>query len=228
MDKMRIDAYSQADYSGGIVSTYTALINPETYKFSYKIEFCDAQAPGTSAVNLRFNKMPPQDFNFDFIFDSTGVVDSSILPNLLSNSVSPDVIDQIETFKHTVLKYVGDIHRPYFLKLHWGKLNFKGVLTSLDIEFKLFNPDGSPIRAVAKAGFKGSVEENLRAALEDKQSPDITHKRVFQGNDTFFLLTNSIYNNEQYYIPAAAFNKLNSFRKIKQGTSLYFPPISQS
>lgn len=232
MDKMYIQAYSTADYSQKAGDKFTVLVNPETYKFSYTVEFSDAQAPGTSAVNLRFNRMPPQNFNFDFIFDGTGVVTaSSLLPtvsNPLSNSGSSDVIDQIETFKHTVFNYQGDIHRPYFLKLHWGTLSFKGVLTSLDIEFKLFNPDGSPVRAVAKAGFRGSVEDNLRAALEDRQSPDITHKRVFQGNDTFVLLTNSIYNSEQYYIPVAAFNKLNSFRKIKQGTALYFPPVSQS
>jgi hypothetical protein len=95
----------------------------------------------------------------------------------------------LEIFKHQLLQYQGEIHRPYYLKIHWGTLLFKGVLTSLDIEYKLFSPDGTPLRAIAKCAFKGSIEESLRLAIENRMSPDITHKRIIKQGDTLALMT---------------------------------------
>lgn len=231
VEKMYIQAYLDAAFTTKAGDKFSVQVNPESYKISYNVEFADAQAPGTSAVNLRFKKILPQSFSFDFLFDNTGVIrDASLLSIAISNPFaggsSNDVITQIETFKQTVLNYQGNIHRPNFLKLHWGTLTFKGVLTSMDINFKLFNPDGTPIRAVVKVTLRGSIEDDLRTALEDRQSPDITHERVFKAYDKFTLLTEKIYGDSKYYIAAAAFNGLNSFRKIPQGKRLYFPPLS--
>ena len=222
LEKLYIVPYNNPDYAVAHIAAppFFALINPETYTYRYRIEFCETQAPGTSAVSLKFNKMPPQEFNFDFLFDSTGVI-QSLFPNVLP------VAEQLELFRHQILQYKGNIHRPYYLKIHWGTLLFKGVLTSMDIEFKLFNPDGSPIRAIAKCAFKGSIEENLRVALENPMSPDITHERIFKASDRLSLLTQRIYNDQQFYIDVAAFNRLDGFRKIRAGTKIYFPPIEK-
>src|SRR3546814_19360438 len=89
------------------------------------------------------------------------------------------VAEHIEDFKKKIIDFKGDIHRPYYLKIHWGTLLFKGVLTQIDIEYKVFTTDGTPIRAVAKCSFTESIEDHLREAIENKQSPDITHERTF-------------------------------------------------
>ncbi len=65
----------------------------------------------------------------------------------------------------------------------WGNLIFKGRAIELGITYKLFNPDGQPIRAVAKVKFKGSIEEKKRAAKENKSSPDLTHRRKVKAGD---------------------------------------------
>ncbi|MBN8787292.1 MAG: LysM peptidoglycan-binding domain-containing protein [Terrimonas sp.] len=220
LEKLYIVPYKTADYAITSIAAppFFALINPETYTYRYKIEFCDTQAPGTSGVSLKFNKMPPQEFNFDFLFDGTGII-QGVLPSIVP------VADQLDLFRNQILYYKGDIHRPYYLKIHWGTLLFKGILTSMDIEFKLFSPDGAPLRAVAKCSFKGSIEENLRLAMENRMSPDITHSRIVKQSDKISLLTRDMYKDQQYYIDVAAFNKLDSFRKIKAGTALLFPPI---
>ena len=165
--------------------------------------------------------MPPQEFNFDFLFDSTGVISSLFSP-------PAPVADQLDAFRHKILQYQGNIHRPYYLKIHWGTLLFKGVLTSMDIEFKLFKPDGSPIRAIAKCAFKGSIEENLRVAMENAMSPDITHERKVAANDRLPLMTKKIYNDIRYYIDVAGFNRLDGFRNIPTGVKILFPPTDQT
>ncbi len=219
LEKLYIVAFSKPDFALTSIAAppFFALINPETYSYKYKIEFCETQAPGTSGVNMKFNKMPPQEYNFDFLFDGTGVI-QSIFPAALP------VTEQLEIFRHSILQYQGDIHRPYYLKIHWGTLLFKGVLTSMDIEFKLFSPDGSPLRAIAKCAFKGSVEENLRLAMENRMSPDITHKRIMKSSDRLPLLVKNIYNDQRYYIDVAGFNKMDGFRKINDGTEIKLPP----
>ena len=220
LEKLYIVPYNNADYAVTHIAAppFFALINPETYSHRYKIDFYDTQAPGTSGLSLRFNKMPPEEFNFDFLFDGTGVI-QSIFPSMIP------VNEQLELFRHQLLQYQGDIHRPYYLKIHWGTLLFKGVLTSLDIEFKLFSPDGTPLRAIAKCAFKGSIEETLRLAIENRMSPDITHKRIIKQGDKLALMTQKIYNDQQYYMDVAKFNKLDGFRKTNPGTELFFPPI---
>jgi len=217
LEKLYILSYSDQAYSNVVGAPFYALINPETYTYRYKIEFCESQAPGTSGVALKFNKMPPQEFNFDFLFDGTGVIDGA-------TAAKTPVADQLDDFRHKLLLYQGEIHRPYYLKIHWGTLLFKGVLTAMDIEFKLFAPDGSPIRAMAKCSFKGTVEENLRVALENPMSPDITHERRVTATDRLPLMTKKIYNNQQYYIDVAGYNQLDGFRHLTTGSTLFFPP----
>lgn len=219
-EKLYIVPYNNEDYAPSHRASppFYALINPETYTFKYKIEFCETQAQGTSAVCLKFNKMPPQEFNFDFLFDGTGIIQGN------SQTVIP-VTDQLDNFRHQILDYNGDIHQPYYLKIHWGTLLFKGVLTSMDIEFKLFSPDGSPLRAMAKCAFKGSIEENLRLAMENRMSPDITHRRQLLQGDKLSLLSEKVYQDHQYYFEVAKFNNLDGFRNTSPGKELFFPPL---
>jgi len=219
LEKLYILSYSDPDYSTIAAPPFFALINPETYTYRYKIEFCETQGQGSSGVALKFNKIPPQEFNFDFLFDSTGAITNILTPPL-------PVPDQLDLFRHQILQYQGDIHRPYYLKIHWGTLLFKGVLTAMDIEFKLFKPDGTPIRAVAKCSFKGTIEENLRVAMENPLSPDITHGRVVTAADKLPLMTIKIYNDQKYYIDVATYNRLDGFRNIQTGTKLSFPPTA--
>lgn len=228
IEKLYIQAYSDPKFEKKTGDKLETLINPETYTYRYKIDFCETQAAGTSGVALKFNKLPPQEFNFDFLFDGTGVVKgSSVLEVGISNpfTQSKNVAEQIDEFKHRVLEYKGEHHRPNYLQILWGTLIFKGVLISMDIEFKLFRPDGTPIRAIAKCMFKGTVDETLRVAKENPQSPDITHERNFTATDRLPLLTNSIYKDQRYYIDVAATNRLDSFRRILPGFKLFFLPL---
>jgi len=230
IEKLYIQSYSDPEYTKQVKGNYPVLINPETYTYRYKIEFCETQAPGTSGVALKFNKMPPQEFNFDFLFDGTGVIkDASVLSVSIANpfAKSASVADKLNEFKERVLEYKGEIHRPYYLKILWGTLLFKGVLTGMDIEFKLFKPDGTPLRAIAKCSFKGTVEEKLRVAKENPMSPDITHERIVKSNDRIDLMTKGIYKDQKYYINVAAVNELDGFRELATGTKIFFPPFDE-
>jgi len=218
LEKMKIRAYSDPDLGDdSFIDEFTAMMNPETYSLDYKIEYQDGQGQGTSASQQRFTVTKPEEFSFEFLFDNTGIVDGN---------PRGDLVDELKTFRDLLVGYEGDVHEPKHFKLIWGGTLFKGRCTALSIAYKLFNPDGTPIRATCKVTFKGSIEENLRVAQENASSPDLTHYHRAQAGETLPLLCYRVYGDSGYYLAVARVNKLVNFRKLTDGDELFFPPLA--
>ncbi|VXB30236.1 conserved hypothetical protein [Flavobacterium sp. 9AF] len=221
LKKLKVVAYSDPEFSSKVADgEFDTLMNPEKYTFHYKIEQDEQQAAGTSTVSPRFKKTLPENLELEFVFDRTGVIEGK-------EALESGIIDDIEKFKKVILDYNGEEHKPNYLVISWGSLLFKGSLTEMDIEFKLFKPDGTPIRAVAKAKFTGFVEDDLRAARENNKSPDLTHIRIVKEGDTLPLLSYKIYGDAKYYLEVAKANNIINFRKLKTGQEIFFPPLQK-
>ena len=225
LEKMLILAFETSEdaENGGqseAKDKFEALINPETYGLDYKVKTADAQGQGTSSTQVKFEYTMPEELNFEFLFDNTGIIDGKPKPD--------GVFDDVNHFRKMLTGYQGSSHEPYHLKLVWGNLIFKCRAIELGIAYKLFNPDGKPIRAVAKVKFKSSIEEKKRAAKENKTSPDLTHIRKVKAGDTLPLMCQLIYGDPGYYLQVAKFNGLGNFRVLRPGTDLVFPPIAKT
>jgi Contractile injection system tube protein len=224
--KMLILAFadSKKAESGGVAEaddSFEALINPETYTLEYKLKFSESgQGQGTSGKQLKYEYTEPEEMSFEFLFDNTGIIDGN---------PRDSVADDIKRFKEVLVEYKGDAHEPRHFKLVWGENSiFKGRVTEVSITYKLFNSDGTPIRALAKVKFKSSIEEQKRAAKEDKKSPDLTHIRKVKRGDTLPQLCFDIYGDPKYYLDVAARNGLDNFRRLPPGSNLKFPAIAKS
>ncbi|MDO8951515.1 MAG: hypothetical protein Q7U86_02760 [Draconibacterium sp.] len=231
--KLRIKAYKDEQFSEEVADgEFRTLVNPNKYSFKYKIEQNDDQASGTSASAPRFNKILPEDLSLEFIFDRTGVITDYGAAGTSDDKTFKDegggIIDDIEKFKKVVFDYNGDEHKPNYLIISWGTLLFKGTLTEMDITYKLFKSDGTPLRATASAKFKGFVEDNLRVARENNSSPDLTHIRMVKEGDTLPLMTFRIYGDSKYYLEVAKANNITNFRKLTVGRKIFFPPIEKT
>ncbi|HPF10743.1 MAG TPA: LysM peptidoglycan-binding domain-containing protein [Flavobacteriaceae bacterium] len=222
LKKLKVTGYKDDKFTQKVGDgEFTTLLNPEKYTLKYKVEYTEAQGQGTSATQPKFVRTPPEEFELDFLFDRTGVIKGQ------DESSGDGIIDDLEQFKKIVFDYSGDEHKPNYVMVGWGTLLFKGTLLEMSIEFKLFGPDGTPLRAVVKTKFKGSVEEDLRVAKENNNSPDLTHIRVVNEGDTLPLMTFKIYGDSKYYLEVAKANKLQNFRKLKVGQKIMFPPIEK-
>jgi len=231
--KLRIKAYKDEQFSDEVADgEFRTLVNPNKYSFKYKIEQNDDQASGTSTSAPRFNKILPEDLSLEFIFDRTGVITDYGAAGTSDDKTFKDegsgIIDDIEKFKKVVFDYNGDEHKPNYLIISWGTLLFKGTLTEMDITYKLFKSDGTPLRATATAKFKGFVEDNLRVAKENNSSPDLTHIRMVKDGDTLPLMTFRIYGDSKYYLEVAKANNITNFRKLTVGRKIFFPPIKKT
>lgn len=221
LEKMRITSFSKPEMNAtDKVDEFEVFINPENYSQEFKIEYNQEQGAGTSANTPRFTQMPPKEMSFDFLFDRTGALpDSPIHPK--------GVVDDIDKLKKMTYEFDGDIHRPPYLMITWGTLEFRCVLLSLQIQYKLFRPDGTPTRAMVKGTFKEFKDEELREREENTNSPDLTHIRVVKSGDTLTLMTYRIYGDSKYYMEVARINNLTSIQRIEPGQELIFPPLEK-
>jgi len=225
LEKMLILAFADSKKAedGGVKEaddSFEALINPETYTLDYKLKFSESgQGQGTSGKQLKYEYTEPEEITFEFLFDNTGIIDGK---------PRDSIADDIKKLKRVLIEYKGNIHEPPHFKLVWGQNSiFKGRVTEVSITYKLFKSDGTPVRAVAKVKFKSSIEEQKRAAKENKKSPDLTHVRKVKLGDTLPLLCYQIYGDPGYYLDVAKENELGNFRFLTPGTDLVFPPIEK-
>lgn len=215
LKKLIIEAYKTEDYSGSPIDTFTAMFNPENYSRKYAVKYKDRQGAGDTASPQVFEAIEPESYDFTFLLDGTGVTGTSV-----------KVHEEVEHFLDVTGRNIGDIHRPPYLIVSWGSLLIKGVLKSADINFKLFSPDGIPIRAEIRASFAGAMEDQRRVAEADNKSPDLTHARIVKLGDNLPLMVAEIYTNPAaYYLQVAEVNGLNNFRRLRAGQNLIFPPV---
>jgi hypothetical protein len=216
LEKLVIKAYEQADYSGDAIAQFSAYINPSEITLAYDVEYDDGQGAGTTGSRMEFKKIKPGDLSLSFFLDGTG-----------ANGTVIDVQQKIESFQQ-VTGYNGNIHRPNYLKIAWGTISVKRcVLKSASIAYKLFKPDGVPLRAVVSASFSDNSDDETRVALARDLSPDLTHARIFSAGDSLPLLCYQIYGSPDYYLDVAEANNLLDFRNIQPGTRILFPPLEK-
>jgi LysM repeat protein len=216
LEKLTIKAYSQADYSGQPIGEFTSFVNPNEITLAYEMEYDAAQGSGSTGSRMNFKKMKPGDMSLTFFIDGTG-----------ANGTPLDVQAKIESFQ-TVTGYNGNIHRPNYLKVVWGTLQVKRcVLKSASIAYKLFKPDGIPLRAIITANFTDNSDDTTRVAMAQDSSPDLTHVRLVKSGDTLPKMCYDIYGDPGYYLDVAMANKLNNFRNLQTGTKIFFPPLEK-
>jgi len=217
LEKLTILAYEAPDYAGSpLPDRFEAFVNPAEITLGYEMEYDSAQGAGTTNARQEFKKVKPGDLTLAFFIDGTG-----------ANGRPFDVQAGVERFQ-TVTGYNGNIHRPNYLKVMWGTLQIKRcVLKSAQIAYKLFRPDGVPLRAVVNATFADNADDATRVAIAQDQSPDLTHVRVLAAGDSLPLLCHRLYGDAARCVQVAQANGFDRFRDLAPGTRVVFPPLER-
>jgi len=219
LELMKITGYTDEEFQTAFAGQpYSVMINPESIKYQRSIEYNEQQAPDTSSASQKYKSTPSDKLNFDIVIDCTGIVDAK----------RTNMATEIAALEKIVFTYNGNIHRPNFVKVQWGKnITFKGVLVSFDISYTLFRPDGSPLRAKISLGFSQYISPKTVTQKDAAGSPDLTHLVTVVDGMSLPQLCLQVWNDESYYVQVARFNGLNKFRNLKGIDQLIFPPIIQ-
>jgi len=231
--KLRLKAYEKFDngsasspLAGGV---YTLQLNPQSLDLGFDLnnvidedeEPASAAGMPVSDKNKVYNR---QTIRLEFIIDNTGVVPNSpdgIFFNIWGYSIK----DSIELLKKVTIKPTRASHRPPFVQLEWGELLLVGKVNDFSVNYTLFNSSGDPIRANVKLSIVEEVDEQVIS--REFQSPDITRIVTVKEGDTLISLCESFYDDSRYYLKVATYNNLSSFRRLKVGSLLQFPPLEK-
>ncbi|NUN12896.1 MAG: hypothetical protein HUU55_04605 [Myxococcales bacterium] len=221
LEKLRIECFESPDYTTPSTGRFEAYINPQEIVISYDVEYDGSQGAGTTNSRMEFKKAKPGDLSLTFTLDGTGA------NGRLVDGKPLDVQKQVELFQ-TVTGYSGKIHRTSYLKVAWGTLSIKRcVLKSASIAYKLFHPNGVPLRAVITANFTDNSDDTTRVAMVQDESSDLTHLRLVKAGDTLPALCTAIYGDPFRYLDVARVNGLTQFRRLETGKTLIFPPLGK-
>jgi len=221
VEKIAIQAYSDAKLTAKVGQVFFIPINPETYSEKRQLKYDTNQGIGNQGNNPKFGATGSEELKLDFVLDGTKAIEGNLLKD-------KSVADQVKMFLDTVYHMDGKIHKPYFLKVQWGKyLTFPSVLTSVDINYPLFDRNGTPLRAKVSATFLNYIEQEKRIQLEDKSSPDLTHVRSVVQGSRLDLMAHEMYGDSKYMLQIARENNLTALRPLRGGTQLEFPPFDK-
>jgi len=194
---------------------YSAMFNPDSWDEKYQYVYCEVQEPGTQETVHRFRSSPSNELNFKLLIDGTG-----------ASGVKKNVTENILLLRATV-GYDGRLHQTRPVVIVWGFFFFKGYIQTLDIHYKLFSPDGKPLRAEVTLSFSASTDPVSRVLQSDPQSADLTHTRQIKAGDRLDNLCNSIYGAPRFNLEVAKANDLTTIRKLPLGQTFVFPPLEK-
>jgi len=217
MSNMKIVAYSDGTFNTKVAKgDYEVMLNPEKLQWNRSIQYNEETSIDSSAPAAKYSKTLSEKLSFDLVIDCTGVVDSKRV-NLPA---------EVTKLSKVIYDYNGDIHRPNYVIINWGSgLAFKCVLTSFNLSYTFFKPDGTPLRAKISLEFSSSIDAATLAKKDDKKSPDMSHLVSLVEGDNLPQISNQIYLSPNYYVQIAQFNGLNKFRRLQAGKVLTVPPL---
>jgi len=203
---------------------FVAPINPETYTTNFKVSVDQQQGHGNEGTEIRYRSTAPEELRLDFILDGTNTMEG--YSGKTSDYATRPVSKQLRDFLLCCYDMNGPIHRPNFVIVMWGQeFSFRCVLANADINYTLFEPDGSPLRVKISATFLHHKSREEILAEARPTSPDLTHiQRVKQG-DRLDNLSFSTYDDPGFLTELANYNGLTTIRKLKAGTQLSLPPL---
>lgn len=217
MELMKITGYTDGEFASSFEgSPYSVMINPDTIKWQRMVDYNVQQSPDSSSSSQKYKSTPSDKLNFDIVIDCTGIVDGK----------RTEMSVEIAALEKIIFTYNGEIHRPNFVKIQWGKdFIFKGVLKSFDTSYTLFRSDGSALRAKVSLAFDIYISQSTVNKKDARQSPDVSHWVTVVEGVSLPQLCQQVWKDDSKYVQVAKHNRLNKFRDLRGIEKLIFPPI---
>jgi hypothetical protein len=112
------------------------------------------------------------------------------------------------------------VSTPPICQIAWGRLQFVGVIQSVDVTYTMFAPDGTPVRARADV----TAIRHEPTADEDAAAATASTQVTVTAGDTLSAIAAELYGDETAWRAIAAANGLTNPRTLQTGVELLVPP----
>ena len=189
--------------------------NPADYKLTKENTFAEIPIPGLASPPLQYVRGGSRVLAMDLL------VDTSDDPK---KSVYTEYVVHIERAMAKDPK----LHAPPIVEFVWGpQPKFRGVLTSLDVSYLLFNTDGTPLRA--KLGVKLKEYRPVKVQIKEVEqtSPDVEKRYVVRAGETLSSISSAVFRDPAHWREIARANRITDPTTLVPGTVLTVPPLPE-
>lgn len=213
--KLSIEVETSA---GKFEKTVAALFNPNQISINKSAKWRTSAQGEADTGKAHFPYGEPATMTLDLFFDTY--------------EEGADVREHTrELFFLTTVQEHGKLHRPPLCKIQWGAFNISDefqctwVLQSLNQRFTLFLADGMPVRATLSCTFRQWRSDELEEKLLNRQSVDVSKRRVVSSRDTLSSIAAEEYEDPLLWRPIAEANHIHQPRKLVIGQVLAIPAL---
>lgn len=209
-----VDKIKIVNQLAGSDVSFVTQINPNSVKIGKKVNYARLQAIGSNEYIAKYKHHEPSTMSFEIYFDDTGAI---------PNADGSNIAQRIEKLEAAVYNIKESQNEPGYVVLVWGNTIFHGRAESINYDYSLFAPDGTPLRVKISLSFIGSFENS------SSQDPNTQSAQVvtFSAGDSLVNYCESIYSDSSYCTDVAAANGLDSIRNITSGSVVIFPPLKR-
>lgn len=213
------------------IGSFRLPVNPDKFDLSYELSANldnDTEEPLTvfrTPVKRKPKSFNPRTISFEFMIDNTGAI--PFAPPTASSTLTAghSIEDSLEYLRKLTIKPNRESHMPPYVKLEWSNITLVGHVTKFETHILKFKRSGSPLRAKISMSIKEEFDQAV--ITREFQSPDITRMPTIKEGDSLVSLCEKFYDDPKYFIRIAEFNQLPSFRSLKPGSVLQFPPLEK-
>lgn len=199
-----------------INESFDCLFNPSQYNITNEKDYGWANPIGVDQPVKQYKGSQVPVLSIELFFDTY------MTP--LEESKKEDV----RKYTDKILKAMSidaGLHEPPEVRIVWGSLDFKGVITKASHTFTMFLESGKPVRAKVSLTIKGTetLEEQLKKT--PLESPDRTKHRRIKQSEALWMLANQEYKDPRMWKVIAKANGIANPRIVKSGQIIKIPSI---
>jgi len=200
--------------------------NPTEYSISKSNEWTYEKVTGTSLPPATFSGGAPRQMDLSLLLDST------LNAGKMTVQAATDALFKMMEVP-AGSSGGGTTAVPPFITFQWGTvIPFKAVCTSLTVAYKLFKPNGEPIRAEVKMTLKQAEKANSKSGhgANKGQNPTTRANAGFgvhtvRDGDTLPSIAYQTYGDATRWRLIAEANDVDNPLHLRRGTPLSLPKL---
>jgi len=206
--------------------------NPNSLSFEKPVHTAEIAIPGLDSPLKQFVRGGTETASVELFFDTTerGTGTRATSVTTLTDAFFGLVKIDPQTHAAPVCSFIwGEKFPGDRLPERYGnqrRTEFSCVVTSVKQDFKLFSPEGTPLRAVLTLKLEEYVPLQRQIEQLNLQSSDHTRSHVLEQGETLALVSWQYLNAARDWRHIAAANGIDDPRRVTPGQTLTIPPLT--